>query len=82
MESSKDKERKRAIEEFYRIYRQLQKKKDLRIHSRFSIYDDGIIEIWEYQEDKRVRNICKVKEESETACYKRATEVLISYEKE
>lgn len=66
---------------FYSIYRRLQKKHTLRLHSHFSIYDDGLIEIWEYKGDQRTRAICKVKEESEIECYKRATEALISYEK-
>lgn len=74
-------ERRKAIREFYSIYRRLQKKHSLRLHSHFSIYDDGLIEIWEYKGDQRTRSICKVKEESETECYKRATEALISYEK-
>lgn len=81
MEEGRIDERNQTIREFYGIYRRSQKKHNLRIHSRFSIYDDGLIEIWEYQGDKRTRNICKVKEESETECYKRATEALISYEK-
>lgn len=76
-----ERERRKAIREFYSIYRRLQKKHSLRLHSRFSIYDDGLIEIWEYKGDQRTRSICKVKEESETECYKRATEALISYEK-
>lgn len=74
-------ERRKALREFYSIYRRLQKVHNLRLHSHFSIYDDGLIEIWEYKGDQRTRAICKVKEESETECYKRATEALISYEK-
>ena len=42
-----------AVKEFYRVYRPLQKKHNLRMHSRFSIYDDGFIEIWEYTGEKR-----------------------------
>ena len=76
-----EEERRKALREFYSIYRRLQKKKSLRLHSSFSIYDDGLIEIWEHQGDRRTRNVCKIKEESETECYKRATEALISYER-
>ena len=43
----------------------------MRMHSRFSLYDDGLIEIWEYRGEQ--------KEESETECYKRATEVVENY---
>lgn len=43
----------------------------MRMHSRFSLYDDGLIEIWEYRGEQKTRSICKIKEESETECYKR-----------
>lgn len=51
----------------------------MRMHSRFSLYDDGLIEIWEYRGEQKTRSICKFKEESETECYKRATEVVENY---
>ena len=47
----------------------------MRMHSRFSLYDDGLIEIWEYRGEQKTRSICKIKEES----YKRATEVVENY---
>lgn len=77
-----EEEYKEVIREFYRIYRPLQWQHNLRLHSRFSIYDDGFIEIWEYEGEQRKKCICKVKEESDIECYKRATEALISYGKE
>lgn len=46
-------EYREAVKEFYRVYRPLQKKHSLRMHSRFSIYDDGLIEIWEYTGEQR-----------------------------
>lgn len=51
----RDDERRALIQEFYQIYRPLQKKRDLRLHSHFSIYpnDDDFIEIWEYANDRR-----------------------------
>ncbi len=72
---------KEAVKEFYRIYRPIQKKCSLRMHSKFSMSDDGIIEIWEYKGEQRVKCVCKIKEEDDTECYIRATEALISYEK-
>lgn len=51
----------------------------MRMHSRFSLYDDGLIEIWEYRGEQKTRSICKIKEESETKCYKRATEAVENY---
>lgn len=74
-----EEERRKALKEFYGVYRQLQKENGLRMHSSFSMYDDGLIEIWEYQGDRRTRNVCKIQGESETECYKRATETLKRY---
>lgn len=71
-----------AVKEFYRVYRPLQKKHNLRMHSRFSIYDDGFIEIWEYIGEQRSECVCKVKEEKDVECYKRATEELQNYGRE
>lgn len=51
----------------------------MRMHSRFSLYDDGLIEIWEYRGEQKTRSICKIKEESETEYYKRATEAVENY---
>lgn len=74
-----DEERSALIHEYYQIYRALQKRRSLREHSHFDIYGNNFIEIWEYARKRRGRYICKVKEETETACYKRAIEILISY---
>lgn len=74
-----EEERRAALHEFYRIYRELQKSHSLREHSHFDIYGNNLIEIWEYTGEKRGRCVCKVKEETETACYKRAIEMLESY---
>lgn len=52
------------------------------MHSRFSIYDDGLIEIWEYKGDTRTRTICEAKEEDEVTCYKRAIEELKNFERQ
>ena len=52
------------------------------MHSRFSIYDDGLIEIWQYNGDTRTRAVCKIKEEDEVDCYKREIEALENFEKD
>lgn len=75
-------EYREAVKEFYRVYRPIQKKHNLRMHSRFSIYDDGLIEIWEYTGEQRGKCVCKVKEEKDVECYKRAIEALQSYGRE
>lgn len=74
-----DGERSALINKFYQIYRPIQKSHGLRYHMHFDIYGNNFIEIWEYAGEVRKRCICKVKEEDEIACYKRAIEMLISY---
>ena len=74
-----DEERSALINKFYQIYRPIQKSHGLRYHMHFDIYGNNLIEIWEYAGEVRKRCICKVKEEDEIACYKRAIEMLISY---
>lgn len=76
---SEDK-RKIVIEDFYYIYRRLQKRYSLRMHSHFSIYGEGLIEIWEYQGDTRKRAICRIKEEDEVEHYKKAIQELKNFE--
>lgn len=51
------------------------------MNSHFSVYekDDAFIEIWEYEGERKARNICRAKEESEIECYKRAIDALEGY---
>lgn len=81
-EERKEAEYRAAVQDFYAIYRPLQKKYNLRMHSHFSIYDDGLIEAWEYHGETKGKCILRVKEAEDIDCYKRATEDLKSYEKE
>lgn len=74
-----DEERSALINTFYQIYRPIQKSHGLRYYMHFDIYGNNLIEIWEYTGERCGRCICEVKEETETACYKRAIETLISY---
>ena len=39
---SNDEEYREVIRRFYEVYRPLQKRHNLRLHSHFSIYDDGL----------------------------------------
>lgn len=68
-----------AVERFYKIYRELQEKYDLHMHSAFSVYEDGLIEVWEYIGRKKERCICKIMDEEDTACYERAAQELELY---
>ena len=74
-----DRERRKLIDRFYRIYRSLQERYSLREQSHFDLCGNNSIEIWEYENNKRKRCICKVKDEEELTCYKRAIEELESY---
>lgn len=74
-----DVERRALIHKFYQLYRPLQKRRSLRYHMHFDVYGNNFIEIWEYEGEKKGRCICKVKEETEIECYKRAVELLESY---
>lgn len=76
-----EEERRELLREFYRIYRPLQKRYNLRMHSHFDIYGNNFIEIWKYEGEKRAASVCKAREDNEVACYKRAIEELKSYGK-
>lgn len=70
-----------AEREFNEVYKPLKKRYNLRMHSCFSIYADGLIEAWEYDGDTRGKCILKVTEEDSIECYKRATEYLKDYKR-
>lgn len=69
----------KAQKEFYSLYTPLRKKYNLRLHIHFGLYEDGLIEIWEYEGEREKRLICKAAEENDTDCYKRAAEDLRFY---
>lgn len=69
-----------AVSEFLRIYRQLQKKYDLRMRSHESLYEDSVIEIWECEDGELKRKVCKVQEEDAAVCYRRAADQLRFYD--
>ena len=49
----------KAQKEFYSLYTPLRKKYNLRLHIHFGLYEDGLIEIWEYEGEREKRLICK-----------------------
>lgn len=71
------------IKKFNEIYRPLQKKYNLRSHMHFSLYDDGLIEIWEYTGERKGKCICRetAKAEETVDCYRRAIHDLEYYRK-
>ena len=64
-----------AVRRFYEVYRPIARRHNLRLHSKFSLYDDGFIKI--YQDKKQV---IKVEGKDSTLCYRKATEAVISWE--
>lgn len=72
-------EYRKVTDEFYRIYRPLQKKYNLREHSKFGVNIDGKIEIWEYEGNLKKKLICIVNESDIVECYKKAIDDLKYY---
>lgn len=70
------------VKKFYEVYRPLQERFNLRSHMHFSVYDDGLIEIWEYRGEQRGKCVLRVKETECIDCYRRAIEELQYYKKE
>ena len=75
-------EYKEIVRKFYEIYRPLKKRYNLRSHIHFSIYDDGLIEIWECKGETKGKCILRVREEEDIDCYKRAIDELKYYKQE
>ena len=74
-----EKERTKAIREFYREYEPIRKKYNLRMQSHTSLYDEGFIKIWRYEGEERKELILTCKEEDEVELYKRDTSNIIRF---
>lgn len=81
MENNVEDERGALEDQFYKIYRPLQKQHGLRCHMSFDIFGNDLIEIWEYEREKKVRRICKVEEETAEDCFRRAIDYLEEYKR-
>ena len=71
-------ERRQAQQRFYENYDYVRQKYGLTMSAHASIFDDCWIRIWQGSGIKK-RMIIKVENESETQCYRVATEALISW---
>ena len=68
-----------AVRRFYEEYRPIARRHNLRLHSKFSMYDDGFIKIFQGEgQDKK--QIIKVEEKDDALCYRRAMDAVISWE--
>lgn len=70
-----------AIEEFYTVYRELQKYMNLRVRTHFALRTDGFIEIWSYKGNVRDKLVVKTtvekgEENAEEQCYRKAAELV------
>lgn len=72
----------KTVRKFSSIYESLKKKYNLRMSSSFSIYQDGLIEIWEYDNGRKKKCICRAKEKEDIDCYKMAISNLEYFKKE
>lgn len=66
--------RNAALDKFYKVYRELQKYDNLRLHTRESVYEDTLIEIYRYNGDKRGERVLRVTQEDTAAAYEQAAE--------
>lgn len=72
-----------ASREFDRLYKELSVKYNLGMHTSSSIYErkDDLIEIWRWENGKRVETVCRIKEKDIEDCYKKAIVDLRWYDK-
>lgn len=68
-----------AIDEFYEVYRKLQKHMKIRMHTHFAQREDGYIEIWQYRNNAREKLLVKVTAEAgepdaEAQCFSKAAD--------
>lgn len=68
-----------AIDEFYEVYRKLQKYIKIRMHTHFAQREDGYIEIWQYRNNAREKLLVKVtaeadEQDAEAQCFSKAAD--------
>lgn len=66
-----------VVRKFYEVYRPIGRRYNLRVHSRFSMNRPGFIKIYQGDGPDR-KQIIKVEEDDDVACYKRAIDELES----
>lgn len=67
-----------VVRKFYEVYRPIGRRYNLRVHSRFSMNRPGFIKIYQGDGPDR-KQIIKVEEDDDVACYKRAIDELESW---
>lgn len=71
---TEDERRTAAIHKFYKVYRELQKYDNLRLHTHESIYDDTLIEAYRYHGEKKGEKVLRVTQENSADAYERAAD--------
>ena len=69
-----DEKRTAAIHDFYKVYRELQKYDNLRLHTRESIYDEALIEVYRYHGEKKDERVIRITQEDAATTYIQATD--------
>lgn len=73
-----DEERRQAMQKFYEKYDAVRRKYGLTMSAHTSFFDDCWIRIWQGKGMAK-KLVIKVENESETQCYRVATEALVSW---
>lgn len=81
MTEASDEEYKKAVNDFYQVYLPARKKYNLRMDSSFSVTDDGKIEIWRYEGERKAEKVCRIKvsEADDIVCYQKAKQEIEDY---
>lgn len=67
-----------VVRKFYEVYRPIARKYNLRLHSKFSMYEKDVLKIYQ-GEGADWRQVIKVEEDDDISCYKRAIDSLESW---
>ncbi len=73
-------ERRALMHEFQQTYERMKKKRPIEERRHFDVYGNNVIEVWEYKNGKK-RSICRVREDGEAECYRKALEIMKLYNK-
>lgn len=71
---TEDERRTAAIHKFYKVYRELQKYDNLRLHTHESIYDDTLIEAYRYNGEQKGKRVLRVTQENTADAYEQAAD--------
>lgn len=71
---TEDERRIAAIHKFYKVYRELQKYDNVRLHTHESVYDDALIEAYRYNGENRGARVLRVTQKNTADAYEQAAD--------